>query len=145
MTILSFGFNKINVEKKTKKNSGSLKIKQGMNISSVKGSDMVKDSKQKAYVIKFTFQTIYEPDFAKIDLEGELILLVNDKISKELDASWKKNKSLPKSVAVTVFNRILHTSNVESLLLSREVNLPPPMKMPNVNVKEAPAKKKAKK
>ena len=145
MTILNFGFNKIIVEKKSNKVTGQLKIKQGMNLTDVKSSNMMKDSKQKAFVIKFVFDTVYEPNYANINLEGELILLVDEKTSKALETSWKKTKSLPKDLALSVFNRILHSCNVESLILSREINLPPPMKMPKVQVQDKPPAKKAKK
>ena len=49
--------------------------------------------------------------------------------------SWKKDKKLPKEVMSSVLNTILSRCNVEAMLLSREVNLPPPIPLPKVTVK----------
>lgn len=131
MAILSFGFTKIHVEKKTS-STKQIKIQSGMNITDVKASEMIKDAKQKAFAVKFTFEIKYEPGVAVIELDGELIFLANQALAKEVEAGWAKRKSLPKDLALTVFNRILHNCNVEALILSKEMNLPAPIQLPKV-------------
>ncbi len=140
MAILNFGFTKILVEKKGKI-SKKVNIKSGMNIVNVTESDMIDGTKQKAFVIKFAFETKYEPKIGNIVLEGELIYLTSLDIAKKITGAWKKNKSLPKDIALSVFNKILHNCNVEALLLSREISLPSPIQLPKI--KPVPAPKKA--
>lgn len=133
MAILNFNFSKILVEK-TGKASKQMNIKSGMNIADVVASDVIKGTGQKAYAIKFSFEVNYEPKYAQILLEGSIIYLADEKLGKEIEDSWKKNKSLPKDIALQVFNRILHNCNVESLILSKELDLPAPIQLPKVKV-----------
>ncbi|MCA9477804.1 MAG: hypothetical protein KDK61_08365 [Simkania sp.] len=140
MAILNFGFTKILVEKKGKL-SKQINIKSGMNITDVAESEMIDATKQKAFLIKFAFETNYEPKLGNINLEGELLYLLDAETAKTVSDSWKKNKSLPKDIALKVFNKILHNCNVEALILSREINLPSPIQLPKV--KSAPVQEKA--
>lgn len=140
MAILSFGFNKILVEKSTK-TSKQINIKSGLHILDVVSSDVIKDSKQKAFSIKFKFDVDYQPSMGVILLEGELLYLASEELAKKLEASWNKDKSLPKDVGMVVFNRILQNCNVEALILSREINLPAPLQLPKISAEPAPAKK----
>ncbi len=149
MAVLNFGFTKIEVEKKGVM-SKQINIQSGMNIIDVIESDMVNASKQKAFSIKFSFDTKYEPKLGHIHLEGDLLYLADEAVSKEIATAWKKNKSLPKDIALVVFNKILHNCNVEALILSKEINLPAPIQLPKVRAemhgkeqkKEKPADKK---
>lgn len=131
MAILNFGFTKILVEKKGKL-SKQIKIKSGMNIVDVSESEMIDATKQKAFLIKFAFETAYEPKLGSILLEGELLYLADVDTAKTIADAWKKNKNLPKDVALKVFNKILHNCNVEALMLSREINLPSPIQLPKI-------------
>ncbi|MCF7798366.1 hypothetical protein K9M74_00515 [Candidatus Woesearchaeota archaeon] len=143
MAILNFNFNKILVER-TGKASKQMNIKSGMNITDVISSDVVKGTGQKAYAIKFTFEVNYEPKVAQILLEGAITYLADETLGKEIEETWAKNKLLPKSITLNVFNRILHNCNVEALILSKELSLPAPIQLPKVKMAEntqAPASK----
>lgn len=142
MAILSFGFNKILVEKNTK-SSKQINIKSELHILDVSSSDMIKDAKQKAFSIKFKFDVDYEPKMGTINLEGELIYLANEELSKKMETSWSKNKSLPKEIGTVIFNRILQNCNIEALILSREINLPAPLQLPKIKAEVKPAAKPA--
>ena len=141
MAILSFGFNKINVERKTK-NTKQVNISSGLKILSVEESNAIKDATQKAFAITFQFDVNYEPDLGSINLEGELLYLAPTEIATKISDSWKKGKSLPQEVGVVIFNRILQQCNVEALILSREINLPAPIQLPKVRAESAPVTKK---
>ena len=143
MAILNFGFTKILVEKKST-SIKQINIQSGMNILDVSESEMIKDAKQKAFNVKFAFEIKYEPGVGNINLEGELIFLAGENVSKEISEAWKKNKSLPKDIALSVFNKILHNCNVEALILSKEMNLPAPIQLPKVRAQAAPEKKPSK-
>lgn len=131
MAILNFGFTKILVEKKGKL-SKQINIKSGMNITDISESEMIDATKQKAVLMKFAFDTAYEPNLGTILLEGELLYLTESKVAEDIMKNWKENKKLPKDVALKVFNKILHNCNVEALMLSREINLPSPIQLPKI-------------
>lgn len=141
MAILSFGFNKILVEKKTKA-SKQINIKSGLHIMDVKSSDMIKDAKQKAFSVQFRFEVDYQPKVGTINLEGELLYLASEELAKEMEDAWNKNKSLPKEAGTVIFNRILQNCNVEALILSREINLPAPLQLPKVQLQQKESVKK---
>ena len=46
--------------------------------------------------------------------------------------NWKKNKAVPKDTMNEILNVILMRCNVEALILSRDVNLPPPIPLPKI-------------
>ncbi len=133
MTVLNFNFTKINVERKGKI-SKEVKINSKMGLVDVISSNVASGSKQKAFVVKFKFDVDYEPKIGHIGLEGDLIYLADEKLAEEMEKSWKDNKSLPQKVMTVVLNRILHNCNVESLILSKEIALPPPIQLPKVKV-----------
>ncbi|MFP4523455.1 MAG: hypothetical protein ACLFNM_02835 [Candidatus Woesearchaeota archaeon] len=137
MAILNFNFTKINVEKKSKVNK-QVSIKSGLNISNVVASDVVAGKDQNAFVISFTYNVQYEPNIGIIELSGDLLYLAKEEDAKAITDQWEKSKSLPEPVALPVFNRILHSCNVEALILSRDINLPAPVQLPKV---KAQAKK----
>lgn len=137
MAILNFNFTKINVEKKSKVNK-QVSIKSGLNIANVVASDIVAGKDQKAFVISFTYTVNYEPNIGVIELAGDLLYLANEADAKAIADQWAKSKTLPETVALPVFNRILHSCNVEALILSRDINLPAPVQLPKV---KAQAKK----
>lgn len=138
MAILNFGFNKIHVEKKGK-TTKQINIKSGLHILNVASSDVIKDVKQKAFGITFKFIVDYEPEVGVIELEGELLYLANPEVADKIQASWDKDKSLPKDVGMVVFNRILQNCNVEALILSREINLPAPLQLPKIQAQPTAA------
>ena len=131
MAILNFGFTKIHVEK-NKKPTKQVNVKSGLNIKDVKESSVVKGSKQRAFSIQFAFEAVYQPSVGKIDLEGELLYLADEKLASEIEQTWSEKKTLPKELALTVFNKILHHCNVEALILSKEINLPAPIQLPKI-------------
>ena len=51
---------------------------------------------------------------------------------EEILKSWKKSKQVPKETMTEILNTVLMRCNVEALMLSRDVNLPPPIPMPKV-------------
>ncbi|MGM5480814.1 MAG: hypothetical protein ACQESE_00220 [Nanobdellota archaeon] len=144
MAILNFGFTKINVEKH-KKPTTQVNIQSGLNIKDVKESNVVRGSKQKAFSIIFSFETKYEPSVGAINLEGELLFLAEEGKATEIENTWKEKKSLPKDIALNIFNKILHHCNVEALILSKEINLPPPIQMPKIKDQQGASKQTAQK
>lgn len=131
MTILGFGFKKISIEREGAI-KGKLNINHNASLKTVEKSDVKVGGQKTALKISFEFKADYQPDIAKINLQGEL-LWVDTK--ENIDSSlkqWEKEKKLPKEAMVPIYNAILHRSIMQSLTLSKDLNLPPPIRLPRL-------------
>ena len=61
---------------------------------------------------------------------------------KEIIAEWKKDKKIKKELMGGILNTVLTKSNVQALIISQQVNLPPPIPLPKVNVSSKPEQEK---
>ena len=128
MATAGFGFTRISVEKK-ENIKGKINIKNNVAIKEIERTE-VSFGKSMQPVLKFIFEyrSDYEPGIGSIVLEGNLLDVQDDKLIDDVIRVWKKDNITP------IINNILTRCNVESLLLSREVNLPPPIPLPKVEV-----------
>lgn len=136
MTIVGFNFNKMTAERK-KPLAGKIDINNNVAIKNVEETDLsLGSSKQKGLKFLFEFTAKYSPDIGNIVLEGEVIYMdENVKVKSVLD-DWKKNKKLPDDLVRNIIGTILNKSNVQALILSKDVNLPAPIPLPKVSVEK---------
>lgn len=134
--IIGFGFTKLSVEKNSAP-KGKVDINNNVTIKDIR-EDNFSFGKDKQDVLKFIFEftSKYEPAIGAILFEGELLYLEDTKKVKEILSSWKKDKKIPKEIMAGLLNTILTKCNVQALILSQEVNLPPPIPMPKVQLAE---------
>jgi hypothetical protein len=134
MAIIGFNFNKINVEK-SEVGKGKVNISNNVAIKNIesKGISLGKD-KQDALRFTFEFTSKYEPKLGNILLGGDVLFLTDAKKSKEIVDGWKKDKKVPKDIMAGILNTVLAKCNIQALILSQEVNLPPPIPLPKVKV-----------
>jgi len=92
----------------------------------------VKKPDQKGLKFTFEFVSKFEPKVGSITLLGNVLVMEETKKVQESLSTWKKSKSVNKEIMHEVLNAILAKCNVEALVLSREVNLPPPIPLPKV-------------
>lgn len=132
--IIGFGFTKLSAEKNDIV-KGKLDVNNNVSIKDVK-EDSFNFGKDKQSIIKFIFEFVskYEPAIGTIQFEGEVLYLEEPKKIKEILSSWKKDKSVQKEIMEGMLNTILTKCNVQALIMSQEVNLPPPIPMPRVQV-----------
>lgn len=132
--IVGFGFTKLSAEK-IEKSQGKIDINNNVSVKDVV-EDNLSLGKDKQSIVKliFEFTSNYEPSVGKILFEGEVLYLEEPKKIKEILNSWKKDKKLQKEVMAGILNTILTKCNIQALILSQEVNLPPPIPMPRVQV-----------
>lgn len=130
MQIIGFNLTKILVEREEKIN-GKLEVKQNIDISNV-SKEKIPFSEGEAVKIKFNFTVTYDPDFAKLNLEGYLVLMVDKDEIKKFLKSWK-DKKLPDEAKVSLFNFIMNKCNIKALNLEDELNLPLHVPMPRIN------------
>jgi hypothetical protein len=134
MPIVGFEFTKIHVEKQETA-KGKININNNVGIIDIKKSDLtIGETRQHGLKFIFSYKSLYEPGFASIELQGNIHYLTDEKNAKEILDNWTKEKKLTKTIAEQIVNTILSKSNVESIILSNTVNLPPPVPMPKVNV-----------
>lgn len=132
--IVGFGFTKLNAEK-YEAAKGKIDINNNVTIKDVL-EDNFSFGKDKQSIIKFIFEftSKYEPSVGAILFEGEVLYLEEPKKIKEILASWKKDKKISQELMTGLLNTILTKCNVQALILSQEINLPPPIPMPKVQV-----------
>jgi hypothetical protein len=134
MTIVGFNFTKINVERKALP-KGKINIKNNVGIKKVEEADLsLGKNKQSGLKFTFDFTASYEPKVGSINLGGEVLYLLEEKKVKEIVKTWKKDKKAPKDLTATVLNTVLQKCNIQALVLARDINLPPPIPLPKVNV-----------
>ena len=135
--IVGFGFTKLSAEKH-ESIKGKIDINNNVSIKDVQESNfsLGKDKQQNVLKFIFEFNSKYEPSVGTIFFEGEILYLEEPKKNKEILNSWKKSKEIPKELMAVLLNTILTKCNVQALILSQEVNLPPPIPMPTVQMSQ---------
>jgi len=136
VTIVGFNFTKISAEK-TSPIKGKININNKAVIKDVTEADLsLGKDKQKGVKFIFNYSAIYEPKVGKVELEGDLLYLDEDAAVKEILDGWKKDKKVPQNVMGSVLNAVLTKSNIQALIVSRDVALPPSVQLPKVNIKQ---------
>ena len=132
--IIGFGFTKLSAEKNAQA-KGNIDINNNVSIKDVQ-EDNFSMGKEKQNVLKFTFDftSKYEPNVGSVVLEGELLYVEEPKKAKEILNGWKKDKKLDKELMATLLNTLLVKCNVQALILSQQINLPPPIPLPKVQM-----------
>ena len=133
MRIAGFNFKKISVEK-TGERAEDLKINTKVDISKIEflKQEFVK-TKDDIIQIDFEYIVNYDPNFAKIEIIGQVIVALDPKDAREAVKHWK-DKEMSDDLRLSLFNIILRKSNIKALELEDEMNLPlhipfPPLKI----------------
>lgn len=131
MRLIGFDFDKISVEKLSEiKDFKDLKINTNINVAEIESfeSDMLK-LKEDLLKVKFSYKINYNPDFAVMELAGNVILAMDNKMSKNVLKEWK-DKKINSDFQIPLFNIILRKSNIKALQLEEEMNLPLHLSLP---------------
>ena len=135
--IAGFSFTRISAERK-EVIKGKVDINNNISIKKVEETDLsLGKQKQKALKFTFEFASKYEPSFGNITLEGEILFIDEQKAVKDIIASWAKDKKIPKEIMMALLNTVLSKCNIKALILSEDINMPPPIPMPNVQTQQA--------
>ncbi len=123
MKLVGFNFSKISMEKFTDKLE-NVKIDTKINVSEIKRveTNLLK-LKEDVMGIDFNYVISYDPDIAKIELNGTVLLAVDSSMRRDLLKKWE-NKEMPGDFKFTLFNIILRKSNLRAMQLEDEMNLP---------------------
>ena len=127
MTIVGFNFMKMNIERNAAP-TGKIDIKNNVAIVSAKRTEFhLGKSKDKGITFGFEFVSKYEPKIGEIRFSGDILYIGEDKKNEQVMTEWEKNKKVPNEVMNELLKTILGRCNVEAVLLSRDINLPPPI------------------
>ncbi len=131
MRLIGLNFTKISIEKFSDKLE-NLKVNTNidvLDITSIK-ADIFK-TKEEFIMINFSFSVNYEPNVAKVDISGKMVLELDPKKSKEVLKKWK-DKKISDDIRVPLFNIIIRKSSLKALELEEEMNLPSHIPFPTV-------------
>ncbi len=134
MKIIGFNFTKINV-KKEKDSFNNLKITNHADILDIKEvKQEIFKSEEGILVAAFSYVVEYSPDIARIELEGKILLSLDQKTSKEILKGWK-TKTTQDDFKIFVFNVIFRKAGLKALELEDEMSLPLHISMPSFSKK----------
>lgn len=136
--IVGFNLTKIDVERKNPV-QGKVQVKHDLNINNVSELRLPLKEKKQALTFDFLFTINYLPNIGDIKLGGQVSYFDEDskKVASTLE-QWKKNKKIPSAVSVEILNVIFARCNVKALELANDINLPPHLPLPKINLKEDP-------
>jgi len=136
MKLLGFNFNRINAEK-LKSVSGKVNVKANIDLKEIKEikASFLKENKESLLSIDFFYSINYEPNLAKIELFGNLLISVESEKIKEILKKWK-DKKIESNFKVSVFNLILMKATVKTLELEEELSLPLHISLPKIEAKK---------
>jgi len=131
MTIVKINLHKVNADRNLDAKGGQIKINNNVAIKNVEEMAFSVEGK-KGLKFNFAFNCNYEPDLGKIEVEGQVLFVDEEKKIQEILKSWNKDKRVPMDVMEQVVNAALHKGNIQAIKISEEVNLPSPLPLPKV-------------
>ncbi len=131
MSIIAFNFSKIAGERKPGKNTD---VKNQTQMTEVKEAPL---GTQKALQFAFRNSVNYQPSGSSIIIEGDVLVLSNEKEAKDAVALWTKSKQLSPEMTQKVYNAVLSRSGIQALIMAKELNLSAPVQMPRVKPQQA--------
>jgi len=136
MKLVGFNFTKINIEK-NKNITPEVKISTKIDVPNLKlvKSDFLNLNKEEIVGADFGFIVEYEPDFAKVEIAGNLLLALESNMAKEVLKQWE-DKKMPEDFRLALFNTILKKSSLKALQLEEEINLPLHAPLPSLRLPE---------
>lgn len=129
--LVGFKYNKLNVER-NEELKGELKITPNKNIQSVE--KFKSESKQEILQINFQFNIDYS-SLGKIELSGKMFLATDSKTHKDALDGWK-DKKLDNKINLVILNTIMQKASLKALELEEEMNLPPHIQLPRLQLGE---------
>lgn len=127
MAIVSFNINKMVTERKNSVR-GKISIKNNVSIKNIEKADLsFGKEKQEGLRYNFEFSCVYEPNIGHITIEGDLLDIQEKKRVDDILTKWKKEKKIEPGSMQNILNTVFGRCNLQALIISRDINLPPPI------------------
>ncbi len=132
MTMVGFTFTRITAERKQVPES-NISIQSNVGVIGLQEINSIDPKKS---MLKFDFHYIcrYDPGLGKVEMDGEVMEMYDKDFASKVLEHWKKETKVHPTVLQELFNTILARSNVEAIVISRDLGLPSPIQMPRVDV-----------
>jgi hypothetical protein len=92
---------------------------------------------EKQMTIDFQYTASYGP-IGMIKLEGTILCEEND--AKQLTKEWQETRKLPDQFASHVHTAVMHACVPEAVGIAKDLGLPPPIPLPQVQLSSDPKK-----
>ena len=140
MNIVGFNFTKMNIER-SKLPTEKVKVNTKMSISAIESiKSNLLNTGEDLLGVEFTYSLEYEPEFAKIEFKGNIIISLEPKLAKEVLKEWE-SKRTTEEFRIPILNVILRKANLKALQLEDELGLPPHLPLPSFRKEEKSDKK----
>jgi len=127
------GFNLTKIQAKRNHNfKGKLEIKTNINIRSIERHEL-ELSKEASTKIDFDFEIDYK-DLGKVSLEGEMFIITEPKLMKQLIKGWKEKK-IDSDLQVILLNIIVQRASLKAFKIEEELGLPVHVQLPRLKKK----------
>ncbi|MBN1646239.1 hypothetical protein JW868_04335 [Candidatus Woesearchaeota archaeon] len=138
MAVIGFNFTKMLAEK-AKPTKGNISINNNLDLKSVEEVKMAVTENKAVLKLNFKFITTYQPDFGRIEFEGNVLFLDDKQKVKEVIDNWTKwikEKKFGTMITEQMIPNILNKCNVQAIIMSKEINLPAPIPLPRPKVQK---------
>jgi len=140
MKVMGFNFTKVSGEIFSV--GKNIKVDTEMDIRDVKEVDNAfLSTKEKLLEAKFSYRVNYEPNVAKIIIEGTVLLALSEKGSEDVLKEWK-TKVLPEDFKLSLVNTVMRRCTLKALNLCEELNLPIHIPLPSLKGSDTDPKNK---
>lgn len=131
MTIVKINLHKVNAERNINSKGGQVKINNNVSIKDVDEMDFTAGGK-KGLKFTFAFNCEYAPDLGKMEVEGQVLYVEEEKKINDIKQQWDKEKRISYDVMAQIVNAALHKGNIQAIKISDDVSLPSPLPLPKV-------------
>ncbi len=137
MTIVKINLHKLVAERNLESPGGQININNNVSIKNIEDLSFDVDGK-KGLKFTFAFNCNYEPEYGKIEVEGQILYVDTAAKIKGVKEGWESEKKIPMDIMEQIVNAALHKGNIQAIKISEEVNLPSPLPLPKVKTGPAP-------
>src|SRR3989344_8733547 len=131
MTIVKINLHKVHAERELNAKGGQVSINNNVAIKNVEDMGFGVEGRR-GLKFTFAFNCNYEPNLGKIEVEGQVFFVDEEKTIAEIKKGWEKDKKIPMEVMEQIINASLHKGNIQAIKISEEVSLPSPLPLPKV-------------
>lgn len=131
MTIVKINLHKVLAERNLNAKVGQVQINNNVTLKDIEDLSFSADGK-KGLKFNFAFNCSYEPDLGKINVEGQVLYVDEEKMIDSVKESWEKQKKIPIELMEQIINAALHKGNIQAIKISEEVSLPSPLPLPKL-------------
>lgn len=130
MPIVGAQILKVDGEKKNAIFSGKVSIKNDLSFPKVEELTSLNTKEQGGAAFHFSFIYDYEPEVARMCVDGRVLYTGKKEEVKKLLENWVKNKILPPEIMENVANLAMNRANIECVKLADVLDLPCPLPIP---------------